>query len=417
MLPIVLLACWSGASFAELPVRIEDYVRRALASNPGPAAAEQRYMAARAMIPRAASLPDPMLQATYMVEEVQTRTGPQETLLSLNQKIPWFGTLGRREDAAAADAEALRFAYRYRQIDLIRQTSMAFYEYAWLEDAIRLTDENAGLLQKLEPVVEEKVRTGADLNALLRLKVEIGSALDRLQSLRQQKLTQNARLVELLALPPDTRLPPPLLDPPESLRVADEAMGEAVIEENPELQMLRRSVTGAEARRRLAGLERYPDLQVGANYILIGEPDTAVKPPDAGQDAWGITVGISIPLWFGRNRAAVAEAIAREEATGFDYRSRRNALLSDLAAARNALADAVRRLNVYGNDLLGLADQAVANSRSAYEGGKAGILDVIDSERTRLDLQLQYRRAVIDAMRQRVIIETLSGRGPGLEEP
>ena len=82
---------------------------------------------------------------------------------------------------------------------------------------------------------------------------------------------------------------------------------------------------------------------------------------------------------------------------------------AELSASLAELKDANRRLKLYGEELLGLAEQAVENSRTSYEGGRTSILEVIDSERSRLDLQLLYWRAAADAHIQTVIIETLTG--------
>ena len=150
---------------------LESYLQRALVANPKLASFEQRYEAATSRIPQAAALPDPMLQVTRFVESVQTRTGPQETIFMLNQRIPWFGKLDSREQAASAEAEALWFAFQNQQLSLVRMVSLSFFEYGYTEEAIRLTEENLDLLRRLEPIVEEKVKTGGELNSLLRLKV------------------------------------------------------------------------------------------------------------------------------------------------------------------------------------------------------------------------------------------------------
>ena len=150
-----------------------------------------------------------MLQVTQFVESVQTRTGPQEQVFMLGQRIPWFGKLRERGNASSAEAEALLFAYQSRQLMLTRAVSNAFYDYGFLAKSIELTRENLRLLSELEPIVEERVRGGGDLNPLLRLKVEIGKVNDRLQSLEEKRNAQSARLSALLALPSNEVFPWP----------------------------------------------------------------------------------------------------------------------------------------------------------------------------------------------------------------
>lgn len=387
---------------------LQGYLAQAMAANPQLDAFESRYEAAMQRIPQASALPDPMFQVTHFVESVQTRTGPQENVFTFSQKIPWFGKLSSRENAASAEAQALWFAYQNQQLMLARAVSLAFYEYGYTGEALRLTRENLELLRQLEPVVEEKVRAGGEVNALLRLKVEIGKVGDRLESLRQTRVVQSARLGELLALPATTLLPWPEWEAPETVSPDGPSLVAAIEANNPELQMLERKISSAQARREIARLESYPDITLGFNYIQTGDPVVNPNTPDAGQDPWGFTVAVNLPIWFEKYDAARAEALANQRSYESEYDHRLNALRAELSASLARLKDANRRLALYGDDLLGLAEQAVENSRAGYEAGRTGILEVIDSERSLLDLQLLYWRAASDAWQQRVTIQTLA---------
>lgn len=384
-----------------------EYLEQAQAANPQLEAFKQHYEAAMQRIPQSSSLPDPMLQVTNFVESVQTRTGPQENVVMFSQRIPWLGKLDKREQGASAQAEALWYAYQNSQLMLARKVSLSFYEYGYVEQATRFTKENLKLLEELEPIVEEKVRSGGDINALLRLKVEIGKVADKYESFQQIRLAQSAEIAELLALPHDTVLPWPVWEAPEVSHLDGSALSLAIQLNNPELAMLERKIASAEAKRELARLESYPDFTFGINYIQIGDPSVNPTTPGAGDDAWGVTVGVSIPLWLGKNRAGRAEALAAKRATENEYEHRLNFLRSELSASLARLDDANRRLKLYGEELLGLAEQAVENSRSSYQSGRTGILEVIDSERSLLELQMLYWRAATDASQQRVLIQTL----------
>jgi outer membrane protein TolC len=361
-------------------------------------------------IPQASALPDPILQVTSFVESVQTRTGPQENVITLSQRLPWFGKLRSRETVASAEAEALWFAFQNQQLLLAKAVSLGFYEYCFTEQAIRLTSENRNLLRELEPLVEETVRSGGEINALLRLKVEIGKVDDHLQSLKQKRVEQSAQLGELLALPDSNLLAWPICDTLEPISFDGSALVQAIRANNPELQMLKRKVASAEARREIARLESYPDITLGINYIQVGNPEVMQDTPDAGQDPWGVTVAVNIPIWFSKYDAARAEALSSQRANEHEYENRLNALRAELSTSLSLLKDANRRIHLYGDELIGLAEQAVENTRNSYESGRAGILELIDSERSLLDLELLYWRAVSDAWQQRIVIQTLANQ-------
>jgi len=387
---------------------LEAYLDRALEANPGLQAFRNRYRAALERVPQASALPDPMIQATRFVESIETRNGPQENAVMLNQKLPWFGKLRNRERAATAEAEALGHALRNRQLELIEQVGTGFFEYGYIERAVDLTRENLDLLKELEPTVEARVQTGGDLNALLRLKVEIGRLNDRLQSLGETRATRSAMLRRELALAGDAPLPWPEWEAPDSVDPDPGALLDAMLSSHPELRMLERKLDSAAARRELARLESYPDITLGVQYSQIGDPSGAMSATDGGEDAWGVTAALNLPIWVGKNRAARNEAREREQAVERELADRRHALRSELATALSRLEDAQRRLDLYGTELLSLARQAVENSRASYEGGRTGLLEVIDSERTLLDLQLQHSRAAADAWKQRIILQTLT---------
>lgn len=416
-----LIASASGASPATaidsaLPSgSLESYLSRAQTANPQLQAFRQRYDAAMQRIPQAASLPDPVLQVTHFVESVQTRTGPQKNVLALKQKLPWFGKLKTRRASASAEAEALWYAYQDQQLKLARRVALAYYEYGYTGQAIRLTKENRELLSKLEPIVEAKVQGGADLNALLRLKVEIGKVKDRLQTLRQKLTTQSAELGELLAMPHSGTFAVPDWEAPDRIIPDAPAVLAKIRADNPELQMLERKMASAEAHRELARLQAYPDITLGLNYIQTGDPEVNPATPDAGRDPWGVTIAVNLPIWYKKNRAAKAESLAHKRAIESEYDNRLNALRAELSARLARLKDAHRRLELYGGELLELAEQALENSRGSYESNRTGILEVIDSERSLLDLQLLYQRAAADAWQERIAIQTLTGQGAQAE--
>ena len=363
-------------------------------------------------IPQSSALPDPMLQVTHFVESVQTRTGPQNNVFMLGQKLPWFGKLNSQKKKSSLEAEALWFLYQNQQLMLARNVSVAFFEYGFTDKSIQITSENLDLLKGLEPIVEDKVRSGGDINPLLRLKVEIGKVDDRLQSMRQMRIRQSAKLAELLALPEDTILPWPNWGAaqPELMDLNRASLITTIRDHHPGLLMLERKIESAEARREIARLQSFPDITLGINYIQVGDPVVNPNTPDASRDPWGITVAINLPIWFKKSDGAKAEALADKRAAENDYEGALNALKAELTASMSNIEDANRRLNLYGEELLDLARQAVENSLASYQAGRAGILEVIDSERSLLDLQLLYWRAFTDTWQQRVIIQTLANQ-------
>lgn len=401
----------------EAPTSLTAYLERAQTSNPDLQAFSARYEAARERIPQAGALPDPMLQITHFVESVQTRTGPQENILMFSQRVPWFGRLSGRADAAGAEAEAIHYAFQARQLMVARMVGTGFYDYAYNGKAIEFTTQNLALLERLEPQVEERARTGGNLNGLLRIRVEVGKLRDRVASLQQQRLQLSARLAALLDLPAGETLPWPAWTPDavvsnaESDAMPDAASLLAAIDAtNPELLMLQRKIASARARVELAKLETRPDFNLGVTYIQVGDPVVNPTTPDAGRDPWGVTLSVNFPIWNRRTSAAGREATATQRAGESELDDRRNQLRADALVALSALGDARRRVRLYENDLLPLARQAVENTVTGYQGGSATLLELIDSQRSQLGLELEHWRARADAAQQQIILQALANQ-------
>jgi len=396
------------APFPTAESTFADYWERAVATNPALRASIARRNAAAARVEQAGAPPDPMLSVSHFFESVQTRTGPQKNILNLQQRYPWFGTLGARKDSAIAAAASMRYASQSRELALKNDLAKAFYEYAFTGQALELVDENLALLEKLTPAVEEKVRTGGSLNALLRLQVEIGRVGDRFASLQQERVVQAARLSELLDLPMESLPPFPNWNSPAPVELGPDTQ-DISIAGNPALLAVGQRVVETNARAREARLAAYPDLTFGLNYIQVGDPTVNPNTPDAGRDPWALSLAVNLPIWFGKNDGLRAQALAERRASMEELRSQQLALQSEFTATVTRLRDANRRLVLYGEDLLGLAEQAVENSRTSYKAGIIDILEVIDSERSLLDLNLLYWRAAADARIQAIRLKTLTG--------
>ena len=142
-----------------------------------------------------------------------------------------------------------------------------------------------------------------------------------------------------------------------------------------------------------------PDINVGANVIDIG---------DGGDTAVGLTVGISLPLNFAKYRAEREEGEARSAAAKAEVESIRLRLVADLHRGVQNYREAAKRLTLYREKLLPAAEQALELTGESYRNDKASITDLIDSERTLLDLRLTNQRALAAAHKAALEIRTLT---------
>ncbi len=389
---------------------LDRYLSYGLHHNAGLRAAYERWRADLERVPQVTSLPDPQLSFTQFVEEVQTRTGPQERRYSLQQTLPWFGKLDQQGTVASARAEEQWQRVQAVRVEVARDIRVAFHDYAYLGESLRITGEVFELLKQLEPIVQQRIAAGsAGQGDLLRLQVEIGRVENELAGLREVRASSSARLAAAMNLRHRAPLPLPALAEPtaERLHLEAEALLRRAEELNPQLAELRERITANRSARELAGYQRYPDVTLGVDYIETG---SAVAPvAGSGDDPWGVRVMFNLPIWSPKYRAAEREADHQIAAAAHALSNRRETLRAELEHAAFLLDDAARQVVLYRDTLLPRAREGLEVTRTAYRSGSASVLDLIDSERALLEFETGYRRACRDHHQSLARLEALVG--------
>ncbi len=387
---------------------LNTYIRYGLYHNPSIRAAFEWWRAAAARVPQVSALPDPRFSWAYFVEPIETRTGPQDNRFSLSQTFPWFGKLDQAGEVAARDAESMWWKVEARRVEVVREIRHAFFDYAYLARDIQITEDNLTLLNSLEPVIQRRIQAGASQVDLLQLQVEIGEMENTLQSLQQYRPALSARLSAALNHRTRNPLPWPELVEPEFLPVDQEALEDGLTNDNPELRELRERIRREESRERLADLEGWPDFTVGVDYFDTGE---ALLPgtPGSGDDPWAVTLSLNLPIFRGKYDAMVEEARRSSSAAHAELDDKGNALLAQLQMVLYGLDDAARQIALYSQSLIPRAEQSLRVTETAYRGGTATFLDLINGQRALLAFEQTYWRACKDYEQSLADLEALTG--------
>ncbi len=390
---------------------LSDYIAFGIEHNPGLQADYRKWQAALQRIPQATALPDPKITATHLVEDIQTRTGPQRRQVFVGQQLPWFGKLRARGDIASNEADAIHHAYEAAVLQTTRKIGLAYYDYAYLGEATGIMKRVVSLLQRLEENVREKVRGGENLPSLLKMEIENAKAQDFLQEMEKRRLSESSQLLALLGSHRSEALPFPKLVKPNGNTPSREALIKTLIARNPELKSLQSKISKADDSLRLSRMNRIPDPTIGAGIFDTGE---SVNPatPGSGNDPWAVQLSFNIPIWKKKNQAQRQEAREMQQAAQQTLQDRQNSLRSELDTSLQDLATIKKRLHLYGSILLPKARQAMEVTETSYQGNRSTILDLIDAERTLLEIERNYWKAVSEHYKAQVRLQTLTGNRP-----
>ncbi|MBN1765184.1 MAG: TolC family protein [Sedimentisphaerales bacterium] len=388
---------------------LEDFLRLAALNNAALKAGFEQWKAAVEQVTQARSLPDPMFTYGYFIKEVETRVGPQRQKFEIMQTFPWFGVLEAREDEAAALAKAAYQRYETEKLKLFHEVKQAFYEYTFLAQAIKITEENLQLLIHFEEITRTRYATAtASHPDIIRVQIEMALLEDRLKSLTELRPALAARLNALVNRPSQLPLPWPASPPYQDISIEPQTLHQLLVKHNPQLQTLQFEIESAGYREIVAQKREYPNIGIGLSYIDTG---SAVMPnvDDSGQDPIMAMITLSLPIWSDKNKAAQRQA----QAGRLQKTHQKNQLENDLAARIQKIfyefQDTNRKIKLYQDTIIPKTREMLTASETAYQAGSIDFLSLIDAQRLLLRYQLEYENALATSGQKLAELEMLAG--------
>lgn len=387
----------------------DTYVRYALANSPRLEVAMQRWRASAARVETEGVLPDPSVDAGVFLEEIETRTGPQEARFGFTQRVPWLGVLENRKDRASIEARAAWREVEAARLEVTEAVVAALHELAYLDASIRIASDNLRLLESFEGVARARYRVGAGTHpSLIRVQVELGKMEDRLAELRTMRPTYVSELNAALNRPSGAAVPTLPALPGRVVETGGEQLALRSRETNPSLLAMDERVEAARAGERVAKAEGMPDFAVGLDYIVT---DEAVTPglSGSGNDPILLRFGITLPISREKYDALEREAAALRLAAAGERTALANTIASQVRRAHFEHTDAHRRVALYETTLIPKAEESLESSLSAFRAGEASFLELLDTERTLLEFALALERARADRGSSLARLERLVG--------
>jgi outer membrane protein TolC len=179
-------------------------------------------------------------------------------------------------------------------------------------------------------------------------------------------------------------------------------------QDNPALKSIDAKTAKEQIGIKLAKKNYYPDFSLGVDYMFTGKTDMPGV-ADSGKDPIAAMISLRLPIRSKKNKAAVKQAEAGYRAALNRRKENENNLLARLDMVLFKYHDAQRKMRLYSDSLLPRAKQALEVTRSAFETGKAGFMDFIDSQRTLLAFELEYEEAKTLRAQRLAELEMLTG--------
>jgi cobalt-zinc-cadmium efflux system outer membrane protein len=173
--------------------------------------------------------------------------------------------------------------------------------------------------------------------------------------------------------------------------------------QNPLLLRVEAAIEEAQARVELADKQTLPGFDLFLGYEN-----------ELDRTAWSLGVGLMIPIW-NRNRGAVEAAGAEGDRAAADRRALIVELETALAQAVTEFQRASSASRLHGEGWTAAAQRALDIAIFSFENGEATLFEVLDTQRSYLDVVLTEAEASAEIALARAEIELLIG-GPWKSE-
>lgn len=397
------------------PVALREIALEVMERNPDIARAKQRAAAAAVRAPQVRALPDPVAALTLFALPPETRVGPQKLSASIQQKLPWFGKLALKEQAALYAAAAAEANVEAVRLDLLTETRRLAHELSFLDEHEAIVKAERGTLVRFEKAAQARYAAGNGLQQeIVRIQAQITRIDTRLLEISERRSSLMAALNALRDRVSDEPVGALSVPRPREPVFDRESLRQDAAARRPELVSADAEIAAQSALISLTQKSFRPDITVGLSYTAVGRREDAIgranPPPDDGDDVLALTGSLNLPVRRRSLEAGVEEAHANRRAA---EENKRKILLGieravgDLTARMPLLYEHWQLLETV---LQVQAKEALRSAETAYSTGKLNAVDLLDAEVVLLEVRVAVARTRTDLAVAQVELERAVAR-------
>jgi cobalt-zinc-cadmium efflux system outer membrane protein len=377
-----------------------DVLHRAFLANGDLEASYFEWKAAMQRIDMAGTWPNSNVQVgfSYMFSGEKMKSWDRTTVSagfdpSVNLMLP--NKVAKAAQQALENARAAGFKFEATKFDVQRRVLTTYLDLALTDEKIRIQQDNVSLLKLLSDSAENRVQAGGPQQDLLKAQIAHHLAENELANLQAEAKTMQAMLNAMLAR--DPQAPIQIKSMPEARPVpADDAqLIAAGVDRNPELAGLAAQVRGRQDALELARLAYLPDINPSGGF-------TGTVSQFAGAM---FMLPTTIPMIRGQIEESRAMLRSAQAMAAQSRRDRAASFIADLYIMRNAQ----RQAEFFEQRIIPAAQQTLDSSRQAYAAGTVGFVELVDAQRTLLDVRLMVAEARIEREKRLADMEALAG--------
>lgn len=386
---------------------LEDLLVKAYENNPSIAAARSEWLANAEMYPQMKSLPDPSL--TY--KKPLNSSGSYE--LELMQMVPNPRMLDLKGKRALKMSEMAQVSFEITVRDVLVDVMKSYYELGYLNRASVIAKTNRDLFAQLIELGKLRNAKGEiGTSELMQAESRLAQSEYELLLLEQLKEAEKASMRKFLGAGSDFPIGDIIL-PETAISPLDlDSLRKTVMENNQELLSAKLSIELGNTDISLARSMRIPDFTLG---LMYGKMNTTSGTDDMGDpitmsdDEYKIILGMTLPIWGGKNKAMINEARNKRDAADDGYKNQLNTLIEETDRLYWKILNLERLVVLYRDTLLPQAQNASQMAQTLYEQGKTEFSELLETRMVVGNFETASARAQVDYLKALADLSRLTG--------
>lgn len=384
--------------------QLDLLIERAMTQNPDILAATRKMEALRQGVVQEKALEDPEFTLTqWDVPSNFDIANSGQTWYGIGQAFQFPGKRAMKGEIAGKEVEIQFQSLQAVIRETILKIKTAWYQFYLANQAIGIHLTHQALLTEFTRSAQQKYAAGMGTQQdIVKAEVELSKLHNSLLALEQEKINAVTTLNALLNQPMDTSLETPEEPGSAEFKYTLEELTHSALKNQPEVMAANLQIDKKELSRSLAGKYVYPDFMAELTYVQS----------HMGQDnGWMASAKINLPWVFNpKYQAKIAQIRLEKEETEAELKGIENKTRAELRILYFKIKSLEKSLDMFRNGILPQAEQALKASQIAYRSGKTDLLNVIDSERTLKDIEMNYYETLVDFNQRIGELEKLVGK-------
>ena len=380
------------------PVALEFLVALGYEWSPALKSAREKIRAILEQYPQAVYLENVLRQYNAFTKQLDTKVGPIRHKEMMAMEFPFPDTLALKGQVITEDVLIAQKEFEIALRDLVTDIKLAYYDYLFVVEAIRINEENQKLLQQMIAIAQTKFRVGqGKYSNVIMAQVELSKLANVIITLEQQRGTIIARLNTLLNVSADVPLGIPVPVAEERIVSTLPELYALAVQNRQEIQKQKLAISKMGLVVEMAKRMTYPDPTLGASYFENRSmPDLKHTQKMPMTFMTQRTLNPTNTAWFGHRNAYIHEVNIKIEAMEYRIEELESKLRFVVKKHHFGMETANRSIRLYRQTLLPQAQQALSAANTAYQAAQIDFLSFLDAQRTLLNLRIEEQRALRD---------------------